>query len=304
MSITGKWFGFGKNERYDEGLRSYDRGEFEDAIEAFQVVLEKKPDPATNRLARFYLVESFRRLAERQMREERYVDALANLASAIELQPAYPDLHLAKAKAHGALEQWPEETLEVDTALSLHPGYAEANFYKGYVMFREGCHAEGMERVTEAVRMDPQLGTEQYEAAVRAFGSGMASQAMQCLGSAARSEDADANALLRRAEQQLRNRDLDSAIREFESALRIAPRYADLRCKYGMALLELDRVADALVQFETALDINPKYAEAHAQRGIAMKRLKNPEAARAAFQSALALNPDHPIAQLELGRRP
>jgi TolA-binding protein len=57
MSIAGKWFGFGKSEAYDEGMRCYDRGDFNAASQEFEKALSKQPDPATGRLARFYLPE-------------------------------------------------------------------------------------------------------------------------------------------------------------------------------------------------------------------------------------------------------
>ena len=55
MSLQSKWFGFGLDERYDAGVRAYEQGRFEEAVDALVRCLQSSKDSRTVRLARFYL---------------------------------------------------------------------------------------------------------------------------------------------------------------------------------------------------------------------------------------------------------
>ena len=55
----------------------------------------------------------------------------------------------------------------------------------------------------------------------------------------------------------------EGTIRQYEEAVRRNPDAADLRCKLGNALMNLDRVPEATRHFERAVQLDPKNAEAH-----------------------------------------
>jgi protein O-GlcNAc transferase len=60
-----------------------------------------------------------------------------------------------------------------------------------------------------------------------------------------------------------------------------------------MALLELERPADALLSFEEALTIKPDYVEALSNRGAAFVRVRRPKDALASVEKALTIRPDY-----------
>jgi tetratricopeptide (TPR) repeat protein len=61
----------------------------------------------------------------------------------------------------------------------------------------------------------------------------------------------------------------------------------------GMALLELDRVAEAEAAFEKALEIAPQSADAHFGMAITMEMTKRYDEAQAALLKVLAIDPSH-----------
>ncbi|MES1228094.1 MAG: hypothetical protein ABUL72_05440, partial [Armatimonadota bacterium] len=67
MSFVGKWFGFGRNPHYDEGVRAYERGDDEAAVECFKVCLSSDPEPSSRDRAKNYLAGSLGRMASRDM---------------------------------------------------------------------------------------------------------------------------------------------------------------------------------------------------------------------------------------------
>lgn len=94
----------------------------------------------------------------------------------------------------------------------------------------------------------------------------------------------------------------EEALRNFDRALRLAPREAGLHNNRGTALRELQRPAEALAAFERALALKPGYARAHNNRGNALRDLGRHPEALAAYQAAVEHQPEHALAWLNLGR--
>lgn len=301
MSLTGKWFGFGRSEAYDEGVRAFDRNFFEEAADAFERALQRNSDPATGRLARYYLVECYRRLAESEMTANRAEAALSLVDKAIKLQPGYPDLHLLKARVCSALGRAADEADAVSRALDLNPSYAEAMYYSALIDYERGDDS-AIARIQSAAQADPDLAGDGFEAALAAVRDGDSAAAASLFRSRIGAVTDDANFHLALAEGRVRSGEYAEAVLEYDKALRLAPGYADIRCRYAQVLLQLDRLEEADRHISAALEINPNYADAHACRGIVLRRLGRPDEAKASFRRALEIDPHHAIAAMEIGR--
>lgn len=301
MSLTGKWFGFGKSEAFDEGVRAYDRSDFEGAAEAFERALQRISDPATGRLARYYLVECYRRLAESEVTANRAEAALSLARKAIHLQPGFPDLHLLVARACRLLSRREDERKAVETALDLNPSYAEARYYFALLAYEDGDRT-AIRRIVEAADADPDLAGPAFEAALSADKAGDLDGAASLFRSRIGSACDDANFHLALADGKVRCGEYAEALLEYEKALRLAPGYADVRCKYAQVLMHLDRLDEAERQIASALEINPSYADALACQGVLLRRLGRPDEAKISFRKALEVDPHHAVAAMEVAR--
>lgn len=301
MSLTGKWFGFGRSEAYDEGVRAYDRNQFEEAADAFERALQRNSDPATGRLARYYLVECYRRLAESELTANRAEAALFLAEKSIDLQPGYPDLHLLRARICSNLGRSEDEAASVSKALELNPSYAEAKYYSALIEYGRGDRS-AIDRMLEATKTDGDLAGPAFEAGLAADREGDTAGALALFRSRIGAVADDANFHLALAEGRVRAGEFAEAVLEFEKALRLAPGYADIRCKYAQVLLQLDRLEEADRQITAAIEINPRYADALACRGVLLRRLGRPDEARSAFRMALDVDPHHAVALMEIGR--
>jgi Tfp pilus assembly protein PilF len=302
MAIATKWFGFGRDSNYDLGLQAYDRGEFERAAELFTSCLDSTSDPATLRLARFYLVESHIRMGETALQAGNAALATAALACALDLEPSYADVHFRLALAWGAAGDEAKEREHVEAALALNPNFAEAVFCFGVLEIENERPEAGWAHIDRALAIEPVLDGIHLAAARKRFAAGDVERACQGLRRQIGVRRDNANAHAEAADSLVHERKFKEAAFEYEAAIRLAPHYPDVRCKYGQALLELDRIDEAEQQFCAALDINPKYVEAMAQLGIAQMRLGRAGEARETFKRVLALDPFHVIAAQEAAR--
>lgn len=288
MSLAGKWFGFGRDPNFDAGLRAFEADQFVLAAEMFREVLKSRVDEDLKKQARSFLVNSLSNVGRRLLKEGKPIDAREAFREALGLAPRYPDLWLGLAMAAGRLEDEATERGALEKARELNPTYARAILYEGLMALKSGDSALATEILAQ---LPDDSGPE-----------GPPELLIDALEATFASEGDEANVLAAQGDQALKDGDIDIAAALYRQAAQLQPGYADIRCKLGQALLELDSLEDAEGQFREALALNPQYAEGWAQLGIALKRQKKMAEARQAFLKAYALEPHHPIAKMEIKR--
>jgi tetratricopeptide (TPR) repeat protein len=300
MSLLGKWFGFAREEVYERAVRAYDMGDYEGAVEAFEACLEAGVDPSLTRLARFQLCDSYAKLGAERSRAGDYEAAVLHYQRSLSISPNYPDFHLQLAKVYRELGWSDLERRSLEMALSLNPRYVDAIVHQGVLLYESGRHEEGLARIEQAVRIDPALDTERYRYALGAHARGDAARAIANFSAMSTVGLDDANLHTRVADSFARQGMYEEAAQEYSRALKLAPHYADVRCRYGQTLMALGQPREAAEQFREALRVNERYADAHAQLGLALRRMNLQADAQAEFRRALELNPDNPVAKKEL----
>jgi superkiller protein 3 len=93
----------------------------------------------------------------------------------------------------------------------------------------------------------------------------------------------------------------DEAIREYEAALTLRPRFPEAQNNLGMILLDRERFEDAAKLFQKAVAAHPLLAAAHYGLGVALQNLGDNTNAAMCYQKALALNPDFYASWVNLG---
>ena len=83
-----------------------------------------------------------------------------------------------------------------------------------------------------------------------------------------------------------------AALEEIGRASQLAPKDADIRADFGLALQLVGRIPEAIEQFHEALRMNPNNAEAHANLGLALLACGKPRESIPEFEMALRLNPE------------
>ncbi|MGD1075745.1 MAG: tetratricopeptide repeat protein, partial [Thermodesulfovibrionales bacterium] len=93
----------------------------------------------------------------------------------------------------------------------------------------------------------------------------------------------------------------DSAIAEYEIAIQLVPTNAKAHNNLGNAYVFQGQLDRAVAEFQTALRLNPAYVKAHNNLGIAYQSQGQVDSAITEFQAALQLNPDYVEAHTGLG---
>ncbi len=296
MSFLKKWFGDQHDEQYQRGMRAYDSGQYEEAITDLQACLGQSRDPGLNKLVRFYIAESYTHLALEWMKKEAYEKAVVCLDRALDLHPNFPDLYFNQAICFRALGNLAKQREALQNALAINPRYARAILFEGIALYEDGQPDAGLARIHEAVALDQGLNNERYLFALQCHHEGAFARAAANFRALENRDAQDANTHLRQGDDFAIEGYWEEAAQEYERAISFGPKYADIRCRFGTALLELGKLNEAIEQYRVALSINPRYADALAMLGKALQQVGDSTGAQESFAEALAVDPHHPIA--------
>jgi tetratricopeptide (TPR) repeat protein len=111
------------------------------------------------------------------------------------------------------------------------------------------------------------------------------------------------NALARMGlgELELAHERPESAVRQFELALRAAPRMAGAHLSLGHALASMSRREEALAHYEHALTLRPRLPEAEFAAGFVLAQMGSLKQAEIRYRRAIAARPDFAAAWINLG---
>ena len=303
MAFVGKWFGFGRSEQFDAGVRAYEAGEFLAAAESFRLVAQTDPDLNLRQRAKSYLAGALGRLGKAASASGDQTEALNLLSEAVVLRPRYADLHMALAIVHEALNEFTKRNEEVEAALRINPNYGMAVLFQASMMMMSGDHANGLARAVQAVSLDRRLESSIFKEAIDLADAGKWEDAAHKLREVRPSGQDDPDFLAIRGDRMMTLQRYEDAAECYRHALELSPGYPDLHVRYGQALLEINQVERAIEELRQAIHINTEYAEAHAILGIALRRLNKEDEALDSFREALKIDPNQVIASMEIRRR-
>lgn len=288
--VMEKWFVFGLDADLDVALKCQAQGNHAEAASHFEVCLEKGAPLKVRTIARRHLIDSLLAMARDSQAEGRPLEAVSLIQRAVTVQPEFADLRLRLALAYREVGDLDAATGEVEEALKLNSKFRRARLLQVWLAHQSEGFDQAKELWREAATdlelLDGPTDEDDWVAHIEALIS---------------QQDGTA-ALLAQAEHSRQAGKPEQALALLEEAATLQPGYADVRCNFGRALMEMDRLDEALSEFKTALGINPRYADAHALSGVVLRKLGDREGAEAAFRTALEIHPTHPVATAELDR--
>lgn len=304
MSFVGKWFGFGKDPAYDDGVRAYEKHHFSDALDHFLNSSDSAADLAVRERAKSYAAGCLGKIAREQLDQRNFEKAVSCLEEATELRPGFADLWQTLAVAHRIQGDLDLSEAAAKRALAINPQYGMARVTLGTVLYKRGDLSGGFSEIEQAVRGDSRLDTPDLQAGNKHHEAGEHDKALECY-CRIKPSGRDLNDYMAAGDESAKRGDWQGAKDMYGEAVAIAPGYADLRCRLGQTFMELNDLANAGLEFQHAIAANPNYAEAYALLGILNRRQGDEENALTAFRRALDIDPMHPIASQEvLYRKP
>jgi tetratricopeptide (TPR) repeat protein len=215
--------------------------------------------------------------------------------ASLAVDPAQADVRVALGRV--LIRQGQLDAAQAQMALALNPdpsglanpkGLYEAHFYLALLLAPRDPTAAGSHLAVAAA--DPGF-------AARAGDF----QATLGLIEVARQTGGDAYALTTLGAGYLQAGEPALALPTLQTAVNLAPRYADAHAYLGYTHWLLGDPRSALAELDTAIAQDANFAEAHHWRGLALRSLARSDEAIAALQRALAIQPADPEVYADLG---
>jgi len=208
-----------------------------------------------------------------------YGRAIEELTAAVELKPAYPDLHNALGIAHffaGSREMAVEH---FKRACEMNSGYLEARLHLAYTLIELGRMEEGAELL---------------EGFLEATGDGIEPREYERV--------VMCSIHVSLGDMYEKRGELLEAGNEYRKALRLKPGYVDVRLKLARIYTRLELFEEAHREFDRILAENRDYHEARMELGMLFMKEGDYEEARRQWEKCLGSEEHRLEAELYLKR--
>jgi tetratricopeptide (TPR) repeat protein len=165
------------------------------------------------------------------MRQEQYAEAIASFSKAIEIEPKYVNAWNNRAQAHLKAGNPEQAAADLSEAIKLAPRNS------GYYLARAEAYT--------ALNREQDAQADKDQAGWLKTLSALTQQALQ--------SPRNASHWISRGRHLLKGSDAQAAMADFNRALQVSPDSVDARCGRAAALLQLDKVDEAIADCNTAL---------------------------------------------------
>ncbi len=233
------------------GLRTRQR-RFDDATADYRALLARNPRD----------VETIYALALVQLSQNRPAEAIASFRSALAIAPERLGILLALADVLASTGNGPEAVRLYEDALARQPGDAALHQRFAQILARLGRLPEALDHAARAVALSHHNPDSVADHAGLLIGAGRIPEACEVYRKAiaAAPDNADLHFGFGLALGQ--NRELDAALGEFETALRLRPTLAAAATEIGLIHLAREQFADAAKRFRQSLATEPRQLRA------------------------------------------
>lgn len=269
MSFWGRIFGLSNNPEYEKGIKYFNDGDYELAIEELEKATESiSRDDPIYALGMFYAAEAHVNLGTAKYYTGDYDRALEHFERAVTENPTYPDLYYRMGVIYHKKGRIDSSIDMLKKAIKLNEGYFEAVCYLGIVLLEKGEPDEADRYFDRAL----ELSSEKTPSISKFLSDHLSSnktdipplrEIREMISSSSRFDT-----LVRDGVEQFNTGDYQKAVETFSELRDLHPGYADIRFKLGLAYFKNSEHDKAFRELEEALKINPDYSEARYYLGI------------------------------------
>lgn len=282
-------------DEYIEGANAMDAGDKAQAVAALQRSIAQNPNLITPRIILGGVYRS----------DGDYHSALVQYETLTRLDPYTASNHYYLGLCYQILDRLEEAADSYRRSLKLDPNNADANMNLGLVYLATGRLADAIKFTKYATELNPKSGVAWSDYAVTLDAKGDYSEAEAAYRRSLELDSSQPTTLLNLATNLLLQNRASDAIPLFEKGLKQQDSALG-RTRYGNALYQVKRYDDAIRQYDSALKLNPRYYPADNGIGDAFVALyragyelddSQRQSAVAAWHKSLEANPAQPAVE-------
>ena len=226
------------------------------------------------------------------------VFGLADLARSWRIAPALSAgiaagvLLILATLTNAQIQRWRDSFTLFEHTLAVTPPNLHIEHNLGLAMGGAGRYDEAAAHFEKALQIDRNFYDGLVGMGVTREFQGRLPEAIDYLQAAIRSQPDTPTAHVQLGRVLWKQNSDQAALEEIGRASQLAPKDADIRADFGLALQLVGRIPEAIEQFHEALRLNPNNAETHANLGLALLASGKPRESIPEFEMALRLKPE------------
>ncbi|MEM7134747.1 MAG: tetratricopeptide repeat protein [Chloroflexota bacterium] len=289
--MTHPLFAQSHDDYMDDGKAAFNEGDYETALELFNLAVETDPSDA--------FAYGYRGNTLWYLRQ--YDEAIANFDQAVELNPKYSGAFLLRGRTYYRLNEYDQALVDLSRAIALDREYDYAFGIRAEVYVDLEEYDKALDDLDRAIDIEP----EYYWAyAKRADVNRILGNYDEAIEDATQSMEISpeydwAYAVRGNIYQELD--EYDNAVDDFTKAIELRPDYDWAFAQRASVYQDLGEYRRAIDDYTAAIEIDPEYTWALAGRGKTYQKLDEYAKSIADFNRALRLSPDYEWAIAQRG---
>ena len=264
----------------------YRMGKYEECERELRAALDQFPQ----------MVAWLSALADALSKQRRVQEALAVLASTIELEPwNAAAIHCSMAAVLIEQGQWDAAEQQYRKAIQLDPQYAPAANGLGACLLQAGNIDGAATQFRKAIELDPLMFKAHGNLGSAFLVQGKLAEAEEHFRQAAQIAPREGSFYRGLATLLVRQGKVKQAIAELRSGLELAPADLELYCQLGSLLEGQGRADEALQQYEAALQLQPDHRRAGHNKAALLARMGRTAEAIEQYRAVLRHHPNSAI---------
>lgn len=231
----------------------------------------------------------------------RYRDAIGDLERLLEIDPTSGNAHVNLGQAHKALGDVDRALFHFERAQALAARQPAAIHGRLEILVARSRWAEIVGVCDQGLTIWPQDDELQFQRGLAHWNLGRKAQGQADLDLLLSRSPNHLQALLRRGHMKYDAGDYSGALVDYERAARVQPNVSEFHYWRAIALMKLNRNADAIAGFTQALDRDPKHISSRFYRGNMRVAQGDHAGGRADYERVLELDPRNARAHYNLG---
>jgi tetratricopeptide (TPR) repeat protein len=235
------------------GKRSYERGDYTDAISNFKRSLSLKPGDA---VTLSYLGSSY--FEEDSSSQENVKKAIESSKKALSIDPTLSRPHFTLGQIYDKQDLLDSAVVEYKKTLELDPNNGMAYYKLGIIQYLQRDYRAALKSFTKASELLPDFPQAYYNLGLTAQKLGQTNTAINAYNGAIRLKKDYTKALINLGLLYYENNFYDRAIGYYREAISQEPASVNAHIKLGDALRAKQQFEEAKQSYEKALRLDPK----------------------------------------------
>jgi len=297
LQVLKKIITFGEHPLYKEGIKLYNEGLFEEALEKFKGLTESPIGEKSlhYNLACFYSALSHRNLGLIFLHKADYAKAVYHFNKALQFNPSLYEVYVYLGIAYNNWHKYDDAMKAFNKVLKLAPDLLDIKYKLSIVLYNKGKYKEALKELSYLTKLNPQFADLHYHLGVIYAHLTRFAEAKNELKKAIELNPKYLQARIQFALVSAAQGEYEIAEKQLTDLISERPNFPDLYYNRGTVQAAQDKIKKAFESLNKALSLNPNYAKCHFFIGILYLREGRNKEALEHISKALEGKLDEPM---------